>query len=366
MTVVVDHAKLEILASAPPRRTAPTFSICIPQFNRTSFLIEACRSLVAQSYSSFEVCIADDRSTDGREEELISFLRKSGLDFTYARQISNRRYDGNLRSAIALARGEFVFLLGNDDRLAGGDTLERIHQQLRDASPVHVAVANYRELGTGRSFQRVPRSGKLGGGPDAAVQAFRNFSFVSGVIFDAAAARRWSTDKWDGSEMYQMYLGCRILGAGGTLLGIDEICIEKDIQIPGESVDSYAARRIAKKDFSPIVLPMSRIAPLVVDAITPYVSPASLEQTATRIVARLLVFTYAFWLVEFRRVQSWRYAVAVYRGVAPRRILEGLRLGWPKRSLLGLIYALVGVGGLAIPLSLFQRLQPFLYRVAKR
>src|SRR5438067_1165981 len=84
------------IASCRTRHDAPVFSICIPQFNRTSFLIEACKSLVAQSFSSFEICISDDCSTDGREAELASFLLSSGLDFTYARQARNRRYDGNL------------------------------------------------------------------------------------------------------------------------------------------------------------------------------------------------------------------------------------------------------------------------------
>jgi hypothetical protein len=360
------EASFEILAASPTHRNAPFFSFCVPQFNRTSFLIESCKSLATQSYESFEICISDDRSTDGREAELIAFLRGSGLDFTYARQIVNSRYDANLRGAIGLARGEFIFLLGNDDRLAGRDTLERIHRQLRDASPLGVAITNYRELGTGRTFQRVPRSGRLGSGPESAVQAFRNFSFVSGVIFEAEAARRWSTDKWDGSEMYQMYLGCRILGAGGTLVGIEDICVEKDIQLAGQSVDSYAAARITQKDYAPVVLPMSRIAPLVVDAIAPYVTGPSLERFAMRVFAQLLVFTYAFWLIEFRRVQSWKYAVSVYRGLAPGRVLAGFRLGLWNRFLLALLYTFVGFGGLVTPAGLFHRLQPFLYKLAKR
>lgn len=356
---------LTVLAARSTTLAAPAFSICIPQFNRTSFLMEACRSVAAQSFSSFEICISDDRSTDGREEELISLLQSSGMDFIYAKQIVNQRYDGNLRSAISLARGEFVFLLGNDDRLATPATLGHIHRQLAEWGPAHVAIANYRELGTGRTFLRVPRSGKLGSGPAAAVGAFRDFSFVSGVIFEAEAARRWSTPKWDGSEMYQMYLGCRILAAGGTLVGIAEICIEKDIQIPGESVDSYAAVRIPKADLSPVVLPMARIAPLVTDAVAPYVTPAALARTTTRIAARLLVFTYAFWLVELRRVQSWRYALSVYRGLGPKTILKGSRIPAVDRILISALYAVVGAAGLLMPQGLFRRLQPALYRLAK-
>lgn len=363
MTSVAGEPNVRTTSSI--RRTAPAFSICIPQFNRTSFLIEACRSLATQSFANFEVCISDDRSTDGREEELLSFLKSSGLEFSYARQAKNQRYDGNLRSAIAMARGELVFLLGNDDRLAQPDTLERIHEKIHKSGPVQVAIANYAELGTGRIFHRVP-GGILGSGPTAAVRAFRNFSFVSGVILDAQAARRWSTDKWDKSEMYQMYLGCRILAAGGTLLGIDEICIEKDIQIPNESVDSYASKKVAHKGLSPVALPMAQIVPLVADAIAPYMDPISLDKTLTEMTSRLIVFTYGFWLIELRRTQSWRYAVSVYRGLRPKRILAGLPIGRPGRLTIGLLYAIVGLGGLTVPVSLFRRLEPWLYGLAKR
>src|SRR5437868_10033482 len=75
----------------------PVFSICIPQFNRTSFLIEACRSIVAQNFVECEVCISDDASTDGRHLELLNFLESSPLSYVYRRQVRNLRYDGNLR-----------------------------------------------------------------------------------------------------------------------------------------------------------------------------------------------------------------------------------------------------------------------------
>src|SRR5438067_1718958 len=107
--------------------THPYFSICIPQYNRTSFLIEACRSLATQTFRDFEICISDDCSTDGRESELLEFLEGIGLSFVYSRQPENRRYDANLRASIELASGNFCFLLGNDDALASASTLENVY-----------------------------------------------------------------------------------------------------------------------------------------------------------------------------------------------------------------------------------------------
>src|SRR5262249_44138276 len=81
----------------------PFFSVCIPQYNRTSFLIATCRSLAVQTFRAFEVCISDDCSTDGRERELLDFLQSSGLSFVYYKRPTNGRYDANLRSSIELA-----------------------------------------------------------------------------------------------------------------------------------------------------------------------------------------------------------------------------------------------------------------------
>src|SRR5438034_8496188 len=108
----------------------PFFSICIPQYNRTSFLLEVCKSLAAHSFKIFEICISDDCSTDGRADELISFLRQANLSFRYKRLESNQRYDANLRASIDLASGKYCFLLGNDDALASSTILERIYHEI--------------------------------------------------------------------------------------------------------------------------------------------------------------------------------------------------------------------------------------------
>src|SRR5437870_4951825 len=98
----------DALMCAPSHRE-PFFSICIPQFNRTPFLIAACEVLAKQCFHDFEVCISDDCSTDGRTSELLAFLESSNLQYTFKVQERNARYDGNLRSAIGLAQGRYCF-----------------------------------------------------------------------------------------------------------------------------------------------------------------------------------------------------------------------------------------------------------------
>jgi glycosyltransferase involved in cell wall biosynthesis len=344
----------------------PYFSICIPQYNRTSFLLETCRSLARQDFTDFEVCISDDCSTDGREAELLELLQSLGLPFVYRRRERNGRYDANLRSAIGLSSGRYCFLLGNDDVLASPSTFRQLHDDLQRLGPAGVVITNYEDYATGAAVRRMSRTGVIGRGPRVAARNYRNFSFVSGVVLQGTQARALATPKWDGTEMYQMYLGCRIIAGGDPLIGVDRVTVRKDVRLPGEVVDSYA--RKPRVDPCPIVerrLNLDSFGRLVMDAVDPYLRPAERERCLTGVVAQLLLFTYPYWILEYRRVQSWPYAAGVCLGMRPRNVLAGLRLGRPRRSLVGALYAAVSLGGLLLPIGLFDRVRAPLYALAK-
>lgn len=346
----------------------PFFSICIPQHNRTSFLIAALETFQAQNFKDFEVCISDDASTDGREAELQRFLQRSGLQHTLVRQPVNLRYDGNLRAAISLAKGRYCFLLGNDDGMTTPDSLALVAAALRTHDFPEVALTNYREAESGRDYRRVTAAGMMGSGVAAAVAHFRSFSFVSGVILDARLAHEHAAADFDGSEMYQVFLATRALAQGGRLLGIDDVIVDKDLRIPGEAVDSYAAK--PKLDPCPIVPRTFNLSafPAVVSAgVAPYVSAAERRRINARILQQLYAYTYPYWLVEFRRVQSWRYALGIALGQRPAQLARGLDLSAAARVKVRATFLLSTLGGLLVPARATQRwLGPLAYRIAKR
>jgi len=342
---------------------APFFSICIPQYNRTSFLLEACRSLAEQTFRDFEVCISDDRSTDGGEPDLLAYLEQSSLSFAYQQRETNGRYDANLRTSLSLARGKYCFLLGNDDSLASPTTLEELAAEIQRLGPAGVVMTNYEDFATGAAVERVRRTEIVGSGPAVAAASFRNFSFVSGVVLERESVQLHATNRWDGSEMYQMYLGCRIIAEGGRLLNIRRVTIRKDIQLPDQRVDSYALKpRIARCPVEERRLPMVQIGRLVVDAIAPYPAPRRLTE---KVVAQLLLFTYPFWIVEYRRIQSSRYALGVCLGMRPRNLLQNVPISWAAKLRLRMLYAAVTLGGLLVPIKAFQAMQARLYSLAK-
>lgn len=326
----------------------------------------ACQSLVSQNFKNFEVCISDDCSTDGREHELLKFLEQSGLAFVYRKLRRNSRYDANLRAAIGLARGKYCFLLGNDDALASSDTLGSLYRTLNEFGDVSAVISNYESYSTGSKVRRIKRTGILGRGSNAALNHFRSFSFVSGILLDTVKAQSYTTEKWDGSEMYQVFLGCRLLADGGHLLGIEDTIIRKDIEIPGEHVDSYAT----KPRLNPCLiverrLPMTMFGGLVVDAINPYLDKADKQRAIRSVFIQLFLITYPYWILQYRRVQSWKYALGVCLGMRPRNSLHGIDLSLSSNVSLRVIYLLASIAGLVAPIRLFDILFPYLYAFAK-
>ena len=343
----------------------PLFSICIPQFNRTPFLIAACRALERQTFRDFEVCISDDCSTDGGADELRRYLESSGLRAIYRRQERNLRYDGNLRQAISLASGQFCLLMGNDDCLASPSTLEHLRGLIAGKPNVGVVISNYEMFTGGKMFRRARQTGIAGSGPAQAVRCFRNFSFVSGILLRRDRAQANATDRWDGSEMYQMYLGCRILSEGLELQEVEEVTVRCGIDLPGESVDSYAARPVLRP--CPVVerrLPLVEMGRLVSDAIAS--GPRVPGKLDLWVFLQILAFPYGFWLLEYRRVQSWRYALGVCLGMRPHNLLGDLKFRLPYRLLIDAAYAGMSLAGLVTPLRLFDAFHGRMYAIAKR
>ena len=327
--------------------------------------MEACRYLKRQTFQDFEVCISDDCSTDGRAEELQQLLRELKIPFVYRRQGENRRYDSNLRSAIALASGEYCLLMGNDDCLAEDTTLESLRAILGNLPQVGVVITNFKNFVSGQITRRIVRTGNAGSGPAVAVRSFRNFSFVSGTLLRRDRAQAWTTDRWDGIEMYQMYVGSRIIAEGYELLELNMVAVRKDIAIPGESIDSYVTR--PRLDPCPIVereTSLAQVGALVSDAIRPYAGK-QLAWYDLQILLQVLLFTYPFCVLVERRVQSWKYAAGKCLGTRPRNLFSRMSVPPIHRWFLRGVFFVVTCVALLMPISLFDAFQPKLFAISK-
>jgi glycosyltransferase involved in cell wall biosynthesis len=345
--------------------TIPFFSICIPQYNRTSFLIEACKVLAQQTCQDFEICISDDQSTDGREQELIDYLQQSGLSFIYKRQAQNQRYDGNIRASIDLAQGKYCLLHGNDDCLASETTLAQLAQAIQQNNFPAVITTNFEDWKTGEQHRRIRSSKLVGSGVEVAVTHFRNVAFVTGVMVERAKAQACATDRWDGSEMYQMYVIAKLIAEGGILLELDTSVARRDIQIPDETVDSYVKPRLNPCPIVERKLPMGLIGLVIADAVALSLSDSSKNLTVEKIFWQLYLFTYPYWIIEYRRVQFWNYAVGICLGIKPKNTFLKVDLSLLTKIRLYCLYLAVCITGLLVPVNIYDRLKSSLYIISK-
>lgn len=102
-------------AAAPPAPTVPLVSICLPTYNGEKSLRNAVASVLAQTWTDFELIAVDDHSTD-RTPDVLSAFRDPRL--TVVRNPANLGPEGNWNRALSLARGKYVKLFHQDDLLA--------------------------------------------------------------------------------------------------------------------------------------------------------------------------------------------------------------------------------------------------------
>ncbi|WP_299595793.1 glycosyltransferase family 2 protein [uncultured Microbulbifer sp.] len=96
----------------------PRISIVVPVFNPPIQHLQSCLdSVLAQSYPHWELCIADDASTDPAVAETLKRYAARDRRIQFVQREENGHICAASNSALALADGDFVALLDHDDCL---------------------------------------------------------------------------------------------------------------------------------------------------------------------------------------------------------------------------------------------------------
>lgn len=121
-------------------------SVVIPAYNREEYIREAIESAIGQETAfPFEVIVSDDCSTDGT----VQVARSFGDGVRVLTSSENRGLAANRNAAIAAARGEFIALLDDDDRMLPG-RLQKQAEFLAAHPQVGLAVGLCEEEGEER------------------------------------------------------------------------------------------------------------------------------------------------------------------------------------------------------------------------
>jgi len=96
----------------------PLISIIIPVYNVDEIWLTKCiDSVLAQAYGNWELCLADDASTEPHVLAVLQRYQESDSRIKAVYLEENRGIAGASNAALELASGEFVGLLDNDDEL---------------------------------------------------------------------------------------------------------------------------------------------------------------------------------------------------------------------------------------------------------
>jgi glycosyltransferase involved in cell wall biosynthesis len=96
-------------------------SIVIPSHNKTEFLLEAIKSILAEEGfdERCEVCVSDNSLS---ETTSIEVAKKYAGDerLVYRRSLDSPSLDENVARAVSMARGKYVWIFGDDDLIISG------------------------------------------------------------------------------------------------------------------------------------------------------------------------------------------------------------------------------------------------------
>ena len=196
----------------------PLFSFIIPTYNVSRKLLSEClNSLLNQSYDNFEICIADDCSTN---EETIDTLKEyikkdKKIKVTFRKQ--NGMISKASNTAISMAKGEFIVLVDNDD-LVEKDALYYIAKALNNNKKLDLIYTDE---------DKIDFKGKLMEPhfkPDYSPDTFMGVNYICHLtclrksIVDELNGFR---SEYDGSQDYDLFL--RVLDKTDRVYHIDKV-----------------------------------------------------------------------------------------------------------------------------------------------
>lgn len=106
-------------SSQPKIESELLFSIILPTFNTPEIWLRHCLdSVLAQTYSNWELCVADDASSTPHVRAVLEeYAAREPRRIHIAWRATNGHISAASNSALALAKGEYIVLLDHDDEL---------------------------------------------------------------------------------------------------------------------------------------------------------------------------------------------------------------------------------------------------------
>lgn len=209
---------MSTVAGGDPAEAPPAVSVIVPVYNTAPFVAEALDSILAQTFTDYEILVVNDGSPD--TELLERVLEPYAGRVRYLRQ-ENAGVSTARNHALGVARGRYVAMLDSDD--TWHPEYLAAHVAVLESDPaIHVAYPDAVRFGDG-ARQRYSEQYPVGGDVTFARVLARECQVYGGVTArtDAVVAAGMYDPELRAAEDFELWL--RILHRGGRIAYVDRV-----------------------------------------------------------------------------------------------------------------------------------------------
>jgi len=145
------HEELPLIFTQ--RTDVPAISVIIPCYKQAEFLPEAVESVIAQTFTDWEVVIVDDGSPDPTGQVADDLVRRHPTRRIRAVRQANAGLARARNAGIERARGSYILPLDADDRI-GPTMLGRTYRLLEEQPGVAIAYTDMQRFGDDNEVSR--------------------------------------------------------------------------------------------------------------------------------------------------------------------------------------------------------------------
>lgn len=121
----------------------PAISVIIPMYNAEKYIEICLKSILAQTFTDFEIIVVDDCSTDGSCAVVEKYLEEEEQKVKLLRRKENAGVAGIPRNdGLAMARGKYVYFMDADDLLVNV-ALESLYNAAEEKGAEVVCMPQY-------------------------------------------------------------------------------------------------------------------------------------------------------------------------------------------------------------------------------
>lgn len=228
----------------------PLVTITIPTYNRLQYLKEAVGSALVQSYENIEILIGDD-GINPAIQEWCEQQAKQNSKIRYQKNPRNLGLAGNWNALADSARGEYLMIIGDDDRLLPEFIRKCLTAVLPDGAVVfsNQNIINHDGQLLKEETQRYPKlygrdtlpSGWLA---DPEACAWRNSIPISAALLRTADVKRLRFKEDMNTPEIELFV--RLAGEGARFAFVPEILAEYRVHPQSATSTGLKSERLAE------------------------------------------------------------------------------------------------------------------------